>query len=68
VVSYPELAITITPPTAGRAHRALWAYFNDVASRYYGRPATEDEITTAIREGPSDDLTPPHGLLRRSRT
>jgi GNAT superfamily N-acetyltransferase len=63
VVSYPGLAITITPPTADRARRALWAYFDDVASRYYGRPATEDEIVTAMREDPSDDLTPPHGLL-----
>ena len=39
------------------------AYFDDVASRYYGRPATDDEITAAMREDPSDDLTPPHGLL-----
>jgi GNAT superfamily N-acetyltransferase len=63
VVSHPELAIAVTPPTADSARRALRAYFDDVASRYYGRPATEDEIAAAMREDPSDDLTPPHGLL-----
>ena len=41
----------------------LRAYFADVASRYYGRQATEDEIAAAMRDEPSDDLAPPHGLL-----
>ena len=50
-------------PAADEARRALRAYFDDVASRYYGRQATEDEITAAMREDPSDDLAPPHGLL-----
>ena len=36
----------------------LRAYFADVASRYYGRQATEDEIAAAVRDEPSDDLAP----------
>jgi NAD(P)-dependent dehydrogenase (short-subunit alcohol dehydrogenase family) len=63
VVWYPGLAITVMSPTADPARRALRAYFEDVASRYYGRPATEDEIAAAVREEPSDNLAPPHGLL-----
>ena len=53
----------VMPPTADEGRRALRAYFDDVASRYYGRPATEDEIAAAMEDDPSDDLAPPHGLL-----
>ena len=63
MVWYPDLAITVMRPAAGPARRALRAYFEDVAGRYYGRPPTEDEIAAAMREEPSDDLAPPHGLL-----
>ena len=62
-----QFAITITPPAADTAQRALRAYFDDVVSRYYGRAATEEEIIAAMREEPSDDLTPPHGLLLVAR-
>lgn len=34
----------------------LREYFTDVASRYYGRPATEAEVDAALAEDPSDDL------------
>jgi GNAT superfamily N-acetyltransferase len=63
VASSPEIAIAAASPAAEEARRVLLAYFDDVASRYYGRPATEDEIATAMSEDPSDDLAPPHGLL-----
>lgn len=36
---------------------------DEVVSRYYGRQATDDEIEAALREAPSDDLTPPRGLF-----
>lgn len=36
---------------------------DDVVSRYYGRQATDDEVDAALREAPSDDLTPPQGLF-----
>ena len=64
---HPEFAIAVASPVAEEARRILWAYFDDVASRYYGRPATEDEIAAAMREEPSDDLTSPRGLLLVAR-
>jgi hypothetical protein len=63
----PELAIAVTSPAAEEARRILRAYFDDVASRYYGRPATRDEIAAAMSEDPSDDLAPPRGLLLVAR-
>ena len=60
---YPELDIAVTSPGDDETRRILWAYFDDVASRYYGRPATRDEIAAAMSEDPSDDLEPPRGLL-----
>lgn len=36
---------------------------DDVVSRYYRRQATQDEIEAAIREAPSEDLTPPGGIF-----
>lgn len=59
--------ITVTPPDAQAARGVLWAYFGDVASRYYGRPASSEEIAAAMRDEPSDDLRPPHGLLLLAR-
>jgi ribosomal protein S18 acetylase RimI-like enzyme len=50
-------------PAAEEARRILRGYFDDVASRYYGRLATGDEIAAAMSEDPSDDLVPPRGLL-----
>jgi ribosomal protein S18 acetylase RimI-like enzyme len=34
---------------------------DDVASRYWGRPATSAEVDRALRESPSDDLVLPTG-------
>ena len=51
------------PPASAAARQVLRAYFAEVASRYYGRPATEEEVAAAMREEPSDDLAPPGGLL-----
>ena len=50
-------------PESAAARQVLRAYFAEVASRYYGRPATDEEVAAAMREEPSDDLTPPGGLL-----
>src|SRR5580765_8511272 len=55
--------ITVMPPASAAARQVLRAYFAEVASRYYGRPATDEEVAAAMREEPSDDLTPPSGLL-----
>jgi ribosomal protein S18 acetylase RimI-like enzyme len=36
---------------------------DDVASRYWGRAATSEELDRALLENPSDDLAPPNGLF-----
>ena len=58
-----EPVIAVMPPASPAARYVLRAYYADIASRYYGRPATEEEIAAAMRDEPSDDLTPPGGLL-----
>jgi GNAT superfamily N-acetyltransferase len=45
----------ITPEPIGTTD-LLREYITDVASRYYGRPATEAEVDAALAESPSDDL------------
>ena len=59
----PEPVIAVMSPASVPARQVLRAYFAEVASRYYGRPATDEEVAAAMREEPSDDLTPPGGLL-----
>lgn len=39
------------------------AYLHDVASRYYRRPASADELESALAQHPSEDLVPPHGVF-----
>lgn len=51
----PEPRWVITPEPI-EATNLLREYFMDVASSYYGRPATEAERDTAMTESPSDDL------------
>ncbi len=43
-------------PEPERMPSLLRDYFTDVASSYYGRPATEAEVDAALAEDPSDDL------------
>lgn len=66
-LSQESVRIEVEAPssTAGRA--VLRAYMSDLASRYLGRPATSEEIHTALREDPSNDLAPPHGFLLVAR-
>lgn len=45
------------------ARELLWRYFEDVASSYHGRPATEAEVGAAMAEDPSDDLVPPGAVF-----
>jgi ribosomal protein S18 acetylase RimI-like enzyme len=55
-------------PVGGKtAASLLRRYFGEVAGRYYGRPATEDEVDAAMAEEPSDDLVPPGGLFLVAR-
>ncbi|MEC3979165.1 GNAT family N-acetyltransferase [Amycolatopsis sp. H20-H5] len=45
----------------------LREYMTDVASRYYGRPATDAEVDTALAEDSHADLMPPTGVLLVAR-
>jgi GNAT superfamily N-acetyltransferase len=56
-------AVVRVPVGHPDAVAVLRAYFDDVASRYYGRQATEEEIDAALAEDPSDHLDPPTGLF-----
>ena len=55
--------IHVTAPGSDAGRAALRAYIYDVASRFYGRPASTAEVEAALREDPSDDLAPPSGLF-----
>ncbi|MEV6651056.1 GNAT family N-acetyltransferase [Streptomyces sp. NPDC051219] len=37
------------------------AYYDEVASRYWGRPATEEEVDQGLAADPADELVPPTG-------
>ncbi|MFF3561736.1 GNAT family N-acetyltransferase [Streptomyces sp. NPDC002574] len=39
----------------------LWRYYDDIVSRYYGRPMTRREIDDLLAEDTSDDLAGPTG-------
>jgi GNAT superfamily N-acetyltransferase len=50
-------------PDSRAAQYAMATYIADVASRYYGRPATKAEIEEALAQHPSHDLRPPTGFF-----
>lgn len=55
--------LEVVEPTGGRARAVVRAYMTEVASRYYGRPATPAEVDAALADFPADDLALPRGLL-----
>lgn len=57
------LTIETVLPGAPTAVSILRRYTTEVASRWYGRPATDDEVDQALRDEPSDDLTGTTGVL-----
>jgi GNAT superfamily N-acetyltransferase len=60
----PELVlIEVVAPDASAASQILRSYIDDVASRYYGRQATDEEIDASLREDPSIDLALPSGVF-----
>ena len=62
-----SVLIEVVAPHAADATAVLRAYIDDVASRYYDRPATDDEIDEGLLEHPSDDFVPPTGLFLLAR-
>ena len=64
----PEpVLIEVVAPDASAASHILRSYIDDVASRYYGRRATDEEIDASLREDPSIDLVPPSGVFLIAR-
>jgi ribosomal protein S18 acetylase RimI-like enzyme len=62
-MSAPGATLSAADPSSALGARVLRAYMDDVASRYWGRPATSAEVDQALREAPSDDLVLPAGLF-----
>jgi GNAT superfamily N-acetyltransferase len=58
-----DWAVARQPVTGAVAADLLRRYFFDVASSYYGRPATDSEVATALADEPSDDLVAPTGVF-----
>jgi GNAT superfamily N-acetyltransferase len=63
----PSFNVKAVPPSDQDAQRLLWVYFDELVTRYQGRPSTEEEIRTSMVEAPSDDLVAPTGLLLLGR-
>ena len=55
--------IEIVAPDSSGASEILRSYIDDVASTYYGRAATDEEIDAALLDDPSDDLAAPRGVF-----
>jgi len=56
-------SIEVVNPGSRMAAQIVRSYMHDVASRYYGRPATLAEVDQALLDEPHDDLTGPTGVL-----
>lgn len=66
-VSPEPVLIEVVAPDASAASQILRSYIDDVASRYYGRQATDEEIDASRREDPSIDLALPSGVFLDAR-
>lgn len=62
-----DVLIEVVAPSSVAARGALWAYIADIASRWYGRLATDEEIIAALQDDPSGDLAAPHGAFLVTR-
>ncbi|MCZ4121917.1 GNAT family N-acetyltransferase [Streptomyces sp. H39-S7] len=67
ISSRKPVALVPVSPRSAEARDLMRAYFDDILSRAYGRPATGSEIDTVLRNAPSADLAPPHGLFLVAR-
>lgn len=55
--------IKSTRPGSAAAESIVTAYMVDVASRWYGREATSDEVKQALRDEPYSDLQDDSGIF-----
>ena len=62
------ITVTAVSPSGPDARNLLSAYFEELISRYQGRPGHAEEVEAAMLDYPSDDLVAPNGafLLARS--
>lgn len=65
--SKAHISVVLVSPQSEEACGLLRSYFDDIISRANGRPATADEVDSALRDSPSDDLAPPHGTFLVAR-
>ena len=59
----PGLTFVTTDPGAPAAAAMLWAYYDDIVGRYWGRAALPYETDAAMADEPSDDLQGDTGVL-----
>jgi GNAT superfamily N-acetyltransferase len=64
----PSLTFTVVDPRAAEAMSLLTRFFADIVSRYWGRPATSEEVARAMSDEPSDDLQGETGYLVLARS
>jgi GNAT superfamily N-acetyltransferase len=62
-----DVEISQILPGSPEARAVLTDYFREVASRIYGREATDAEVEAEMRADPSDHLGPPGGLFLVAR-
>lgn len=63
----PAVEVIAVQPGSAEGRAVLTAYFADIVGRYHRRQATQAEVARAMRDEPSDDLSPPRGLLLVAR-
>ncbi|MER7764251.1 GNAT family N-acetyltransferase [Streptomyces sp. NPDC097619] len=56
-------AVAAEPHTTPAATTLRRAYYAEVAGRYWGRLATEEEVDEGMLQDPGDDLVPPSGVF-----
>lgn len=66
-MEHSTIDITQVLPTSEVGRLALRLYVEDIVGRYYGRPASSNELDAVLLDDPSDDLAPPSGLFLVAR-
>ena len=59
----PGLTFVTTDPGSPAAVATLWAYYDDIVGRYWGRAALPGETDAAVADEPSADLQGDTGVL-----
>ncbi|MDJ1137672.1 GNAT family N-acetyltransferase [Streptomyces iconiensis] len=60
-------SIAPTPVEDPESAATVRAYIDDIASRFYGRQATDEEIDASLVDEPERQLMPPHGAFLLAR-